>query len=71
MQLVIDTHTADGVKVAREHLQAGVPMMVLETALPIKFAGVSLPRNVPEMCFTQRASVMSSYRFDIAAKVPT
>jgi len=36
--LVIDTHTADGLKVAREHLQAGVPMLVLETALPIKFA---------------------------------
>ncbi len=36
--LVIDTHTADGVKVAREHLLAGVPMLVLETALPIKFA---------------------------------
>ena len=37
-QTVIDTHTADGVKVAREHLQPGVPMIVLETALPIKFA---------------------------------
>ncbi|MCC2673896.1 MAG: threonine synthase [Ramlibacter sp.] len=35
---MIDTHTADGLKVAREHLQAGVPMIVLETALPIKFA---------------------------------
>ncbi|PUE57487.1 threonine synthase [Limnohabitans sp. Rim8] len=35
---MIDTHTADGVKVAREHLKAGVPMIVLETALPIKFA---------------------------------
>jgi threonine synthase len=35
---VIDTHTADGVKVAREHLDAGVPMIVLETALPAKFA---------------------------------
>ncbi len=35
----IDTHTADGVKVAREHMGAGdVPMIVLETALPIKFA---------------------------------
>jgi threonine synthase len=33
----IDTHTADGLKVAREHLQAGVPMIVLETAQPIKF----------------------------------
>ena len=36
--LMIDTHTADGVKVAREHQQKGVPMLVLETALPIKFA---------------------------------
>ena len=36
--MTIDTHTADGVKVAREHLQPGVPMIVLETALPIKFA---------------------------------
>ena len=35
---MIDTHTADGVKIAREQLQAGVPMIVLETALPIKFA---------------------------------
>lgn len=35
--VMIDTHTADGVKVAREHLQAGIPMIVLETALPIKF----------------------------------
>ena len=35
---MIDTHTADGVKVAREHVQPGVPMVVLETALPIKFA---------------------------------
>jgi len=36
--LMIDPHTADGVKVAREHLKPGVPMLVLETALPIKFA---------------------------------
>ena len=35
---VIDTHTADGLKVAREHLDAGVPMIVLETALPAKFS---------------------------------
>ena len=37
-QRVIDPHTADGLNVARRHLQAGVPMIVLETALPIKFA---------------------------------
>jgi threonine synthase len=36
--MVIDTHTADGLKVALEHLQPGIPMLVLETALPIKFA---------------------------------
>ena len=36
--VMIDTHTADGVKVAREHLNPQVPMIVLETALPIKFA---------------------------------
>ncbi len=35
---IIDTHTADGVKVARQYLEPGVPMVVLETALPIKFA---------------------------------
>jgi threonine synthase len=36
--VVIDTHTADGLKVAQAHQAAGVPMLVLETALPIKFA---------------------------------
>ena len=35
--VTIDTHTADGVKVAREHVMPGVPMIVLETALPAKF----------------------------------
>ena len=35
---MIDTHTADGLKVAQEHRQPGVPMIVLETALPAKFA---------------------------------
>ena len=36
--MMIDPHTADGVKVAREHQRPGLPMIVLETALPIKFA---------------------------------
>ena len=35
---LVDTHTADGLKAAREHLTPGVAMIVLETALPIKFA---------------------------------
>jgi threonine synthase len=40
--VVVDTHTADGIKVAREyvaaHPEVSLPMLVLETALPIKFA---------------------------------
>ncbi|MBB3120003.1 threonine synthase [Massilia violacea] len=35
--IVIDTHTADGIKVAREQVEEGVPMIVLETALAAKF----------------------------------
>ena len=35
---LIDPHTADGLKVALEHHSPDVPMLVLETALPIKFA---------------------------------
>jgi threonine synthase len=36
--VMIDTHTADGLKVALAYLEPGVPMIVLETALPAKFA---------------------------------
>lgn len=35
--VMIDTHTADGLKVALERREADVPMLVLETALPAKF----------------------------------
>jgi threonine synthase len=35
--VVIDTHTADGLKVAMEYKQENTPMVVLETALPAKF----------------------------------
>ena len=34
---MIDTHTADGLKVAREQRLPGVKTIVLETALPAKF----------------------------------
>jgi len=34
---MIDTHTADGIKVAREYLEPGIPMIVLETAQAAKF----------------------------------
>ncbi len=36
--VMIDPHTADGLKVAREKRDPAVPMIVLETALPAKFA---------------------------------
>jgi threonine synthase len=35
--VVIDTHTADGLKVALQFRDKNVPMLVLETALPAKF----------------------------------
>jgi threonine synthase len=36
--VLVDTHTADGLKVAAAWRESGVPMVVLETALPAKFA---------------------------------
>ena len=33
----IDTHTADGLKVALDHREVGIPVVCLETALPAKF----------------------------------
>jgi len=38
--ILIDPHTADGVKVAAPFVEEGVPMLVLETALPAKFSEV-------------------------------
>jgi len=38
LRTLVDTHTADGLKVARAHRDAGVPMIVLETAQAAKFA---------------------------------
>jgi len=36
--ILIDPHTADAVKVAAEHANPEIPMLVLETALPVKFS---------------------------------
>jgi threonine synthase len=36
--VTIDPHTADGVKVGLAHRRPGVPLVCLETALPVKFA---------------------------------
>jgi threonine synthase len=35
---VVDPHTADGLKVGLEYREPGVPLVCLETALPVKFA---------------------------------
>ncbi|ARP86066.1 threonine synthase [Bordetella genomosp. 9] len=48
--VLIDPHTADGVRVARDYVEPGVPMLVLETALPAKFSETieqALGRPVP------------------------
>ena len=81
--VVIDPHTADGVKVAREYLRAGVPMLVLETALPAKFGetilealGVPAPRpagfegieNLPKRFDVMQADVAAIKTY-IAARV--
>ena len=36
-KVMLDTHTADGLKVALEHRLPNIPMIVLETAQPAKF----------------------------------
>jgi len=51
--VLVDPHTADGIKVARAHVEPGVPMLVLETALPAKFGetieqAVGRPAPVPD-----------------------
>ncbi|SFW22058.1 threonine synthase [Nitrosovibrio sp. Nv17] len=35
---LIDPHTADGLKVGQAHREEGVPLVCLETALPVKFS---------------------------------
>lgn len=38
LHVLIDPHTADGLKVARDHVDSAISTVVLETAQPIKFA---------------------------------
>lgn len=37
-EVLVDTHTADGLFVAAPYIEPGVPMICLETAQPVKFA---------------------------------
>ncbi len=52
-KVMIDPHTADGLKVALEHKRQGVKMLALETALPAKFEAtireaIGVAPEVPE-----------------------
>jgi threonine synthase len=67
---ILDPHTADGIKVAKEWAQPDTPMVVLETALPIKFESTILealgrsPDMPPKFAhlenLPQRVEVMST-----------
>jgi len=52
---IVDPHTADGIKVAREARQPGIPMICLETAQAVKFSDTIIeaigraPPLTPEM----------------------
>lgn len=51
--VLIDPHTADAVKVAVSYVEPDIPMLVLETALPVKFGetiteAIGHPAPVPE-----------------------
>jgi threonine synthase len=55
---IIDPHTADGVKVAREHVEDGIPMLVLETAKPEKFAETILEAVGIDLTFSAELQQM-------------
>ncbi len=82
--VMVDTHTADGIKVGLEHRAAGVPLVCLETALPVKFedtivealgrkperpAGMEDMEKLPQRCAVMDADVAALKSF-IAAHVP-
>ena len=82
--VMIDTHTADGLKVGLEQRRPGLPLVCLETALPAKFAETiqeALGRaperpvaldgieNLPQRCEVMDADVVKLKAF-IAANVP-
>ncbi len=82
--VMIDTHTADGIKVGLEQRRPNLPLICLETALPAKFAETiqeALGReperpqamvgieNLPQRCKVMDADV-SKLKDYIAANVP-
>ena len=82
--VMVDTHTADGIKVGLEYREAGVPLVCLETALPAKFedtiiealgrkperpAGMDGMEKLPQRSELMDADV-GKLKAYIAAKVP-
>ncbi len=63
--MIIDPHTADGIKVGIAHREAGVPLICIETALPVKFAATlreALGRDPPRPAtFAQLESLPQRY----------
>ncbi len=67
--VMIDTHTADGLKVALEYHEPGTPMLCLETALPAKFEDAiheALGRN-PERPASMEDLERLPQRFEVRA----
>ena len=64
---MVDTHTADGLKVARDHAEPGVPMIVLETALAAKFSAaiVEATGREPERPPAMRGIEQLPRRYDV------
>ncbi len=82
--VMVDTHTADGLKVGLEQRRPSLPLICLETALPAKFAETILEalgraperpvalegiENLPQRCEVMDADVVKLKAF-IAANVP-
>ena len=80
---MIDTHTADGLKVGIEQRRHGLPLICLETALPAKFEATIIEalgreperpvgmvgiENLPQRCEVMEADVDALKAF-IAANV--
>ena len=67
--VMIDPHTADGLKVALEYHEPGIPMLCLETALPAKFEDAiheALGRN-PERPASMEDLERLPQRFEVMA----
>ena len=64
---VVDPHTADGLKVALEHMNPGEPMIVLETALPVKFADTIMQaiQQMPQVPYKFKDLESLPLRFEV------